>query len=132
MKNKNNNYIAYKRYFYTYSKDQLLSISSNVKIEPWYITGFANAESSFKVVVFNSKTVKLGWSVRCEFSIELHKKDLGLLNHIQYFFDGVGRIVENQGRGSFIYIITKPVDLNILIIPHFNKYPLLTQKWADF
>lgn len=132
MKNKNNNYIAYKRYFFTYSKDQLLSISSNVKIEPWSITGFADAESSFKVVVFNSKTVKLGWSVRCVFSIELHKKDLGLLNHIQSFFYGVGRIVENQGRGSFIYIITKPVDLNNLMIPHFNKYPLLTQKWADF
>lgn len=29
MKNENNNYIAYKRYFSTYSKDQLLSVSSN-------------------------------------------------------------------------------------------------------
>lgn len=128
----NNNYIAHKRYFSTYSKDPLLSVSSNVKIDPWTITGFADAESSFKVVVFKSEIVRLGWSVRCEFSIELHKKDLGLLNHIQSFFDGVGRIVENQGRGSFIYIITKPKDLNNIIIPHFNKYPLFTQKWADF
>lgn len=105
---------------------------SLVKIDPWYITGFADAESCFKVVVFKSKTVKLGWSVRCEFTIELYKKDLGLLNYIQSFFEGVGIIVENKGRGSFIYIITKPMDLNNLIIPHFNKYPLLSKKWADF
>lgn len=98
---------------------------SPVKIEPWSITGFADAESSFKVVIFQSKTVKLGWSVRCEFTIELHRKDLGLLNLIQSFFYGVRRIVENQGRNSFIYIITKPTDLNNIIIPHFNKYPLL-------
>ena len=48
------------------------------------------------------------------------------------FFCGVGRLINNKNRGSIIYIITKPLELNNIIIPHFNKYPLLTKKWADF
>lgn len=113
------------------SRYHTLSLSP-VQINPWSITGFADAESCFKIVVFKCKTVKSGWSVRCEFTIELHKKDLGLLRQIQTFFNGKGRIVNNKNRDSFIYIISKPTDLNNLIVPHFNKYPLLTQKWADF
>jgi hypothetical protein len=50
------------------------------------MTGFADAESCFKVVVFKSKTVKTGWAVRVEFSIELHLKDRALLEEIQSFF----------------------------------------------
>nr|YP_010130236.1 LAGLIDADG endonuclease [Clavaria fumosa]QPZ51137.1 LAGLIDADG endonuclease [Clavaria fumosa] len=31
-----------------------------------------------------------------------------------------------------IYVVTKKSDLNNVILPHFEKYPLLTQKAADF
>jgi hypothetical protein len=30
------------------------------------------------------------------------------------------------------YIVSKPEDLINVIIPHFNSYPLLTQKYLDF
>jgi hypothetical protein len=35
-------------------------------------------------------------------------------------------------HGSVVYTITKFKDVRDVLIPHFNKYPLLTQKGADF
>jgi hypothetical protein len=98
------------------------------KLNPWYVTGFCDAESCFKVVVFKSKTVKLGWAVRVEFAIELHLKDKALLEQIQCFFDGVGTIRNIAVRGTVVYTVTKIKDIITVIVPHFLKNPLLTQK----
>jgi hypothetical protein len=102
------------------------------KLNPWYVTGFCDAESCFKVVVFKSKTVKLGWAVRVEFAIELHLKDKALLEQIQCFFDGVGTIRNIAVRGTVVYTVTKIKDIITVIVPHFLKNPLLTQKRSDF
>jgi len=38
---------------------------------------------------------------------------------------GVGNITK-QGENSVQYRVTSPQDLINIIIPHFNKYPLIT------
>jgi len=59
----------------------------------------------------------------------LHKRDLVLLNHINNFF-GVGTITND---GTYIVYAVKTVkNLIEIIIPHFNSFPLLTKKYADF
>lgn len=63
--------------------------------------------------------------------IELHVKDLALLSGIQSFF-GVGSICINKSRASANYQVKSLKDLTNVIIPHFEKYHLLTQKGADF
>jgi len=67
------------------------------------------------------------------FSIELHIKDLPLLKEIRSYF-GVGKfyIRIREKRTTVIYSIQSIKDLNNIIIPHFIKYPLLTQKKVDF
>ena len=67
------------------------------------------------------------------FSIELHIKDLSLLKEIQSYF-GVGKLYfrTRENRTTVIYSIQTLKDLNNIIIPHFIKYPLLTQKKVDF
>ena len=72
-----------------------------------------------------------GWQIQPVYSIELHIKDLSLLYSIQQFF-GVGRIKFRGNRLSAIYYVASLSDLINVIIPHFIKYPLLTQKSADF
>jgi hypothetical protein len=64
------------------------------------------------------------------FSIELHARDIVLLKQIQSFF-GVGTILVRKS-GQVIYLVQSFKDLTSVIIPHFTKYPLLTQKKADF
>jgi hypothetical protein len=63
------------------------------------------------------------------FHIHLHAKDSPLLSGIQLFF-GVGGI--SLSKDSALYHVSSVKDLTSVIIPHFMKYPLLTQKCADF
>ena len=65
------------------------------------------------------------------FTIQLHIKDLYLLEKIPAFF-GVGVITKKSKSNSVVYSVQYLKDLNLAIIPHFEKYPLLTQKQADF
>lgn len=95
----------------------------------WWITGFCDAESSFTVTVIKSSERKVGWTVKPKFTIGLHIKDLSLLKQIQAFF-GVGNIYTY--KETAIYVVSSIDSLINVIIPHFTKWPLITQKLADF
>jgi len=64
------------------------------------------------------------------FSIGLHKGDLALLEMIRASLGGVGNITK-QGNDLIRFRVSSTKDLKV-IIDHFNKYPLITQKRADF
>lgn len=105
--------------------------SSLIKLNPNYITGFSDAESTFGISVVKSKTHKIGWTVTMIFSMGLHIKDLGLLTNIRDFF-GVGQIIISKQGNVAIYQVQSVKDMVNVIIPHFNKYPLQTKKLIDF
>jgi hypothetical protein len=67
--------------------------------------------------------------VQPEFKIELHRKEIVLIKQIQEFFNGVGNI--SQKGDKIRYRVRSLKELGI-IIAHFNKYPLITQKHADY
>lgn len=101
----------------------------DIKLNPWFVTGFADAESSFSMSVFKSKTAAIGWTIEPCFIITLHQKDLELLKKIQSFF-GVGS-VSIFGSKTARYRARSRQDLKI-IISHFEKYPLQTTKFIHF
>lgn len=43
-----------------------------IKLDPWFITGFADGEGCFYVGVQKSNKVKTNWEIQPEFKIELH------------------------------------------------------------
>ena len=98
------------------------------KYNPYFVTGFCDAESCFSLNIIKNPLFKLGWKVSLVFSIHLHSKDIGLLYHIQKFF-GVGNVTLHGDNSMFQ--ITKLADL-VYIIEHFKTYPLKTHKYADF
>lgn len=51
---------------------------------------------------------------------------------IQSFFKGVGRIKFDNLNNKVGFVVTRISDLNNLIIPHFQEYPLMSKKRADF
>jgi hypothetical protein len=69
-------------------------------------------------------------SVKPTFQIELHQKDKALLENIQSYL-GVGNIYINQGHRSLQFKVQSVKDL-VLLLKHFEKYPLLTQKRSDY
>jgi hypothetical protein len=98
-------------------------------LNPGYITGFADGEGCFTLTIIKDKKYKLGWRVTCRFAINLHKKDLSLLNDIKDYF-AVGNI-SYTGKDSIMYRVESLEGL-VVIINHFNKYPLITKKLADY
>lgn len=62
------------------------------------------------------------------FAISLDKTDKTLLEMIQLFF-GVGKISKN---GDNLLFRVRSVTELAIIINHFEKYPLITQKWSDY
>lgn len=101
-------------------------------LDPNWVTGFVDAEGSFSVLVYKTSKLKMGWETQLSFNITLHTKDLNLLIQIKSFFCEVGIIKNNKGQNAVSYTVTKLSDLVNIIIPHFNKYFLISQKRADF
>jgi LAGLIDADG endonuclease len=71
----------------------------------------------------------MGYQVQAMFKISLHNKDYDLLCQIKDYF-GVGSITKH-GSTTLQYTVKSLQNLSI-IISHFYKYPLISQKRADF
>ncbi len=58
----------------------------NVQLNPYWVTGFTDADGTFTIVI--DKTIKrtLGWRIQSKFQISLHFRDLPLLLKIQQNF----------------------------------------------
>jgi len=99
-----------------------------ILFDPYFVTGFCDAESCFSLNIIKNPLFKLGWKTSLVFSIHLHSKDIDILYLIQKFF-GVGNVTINGN--SAMYQVTKLGDL-VSIFDHFNLYPLKTKKYADY
>jgi len=99
-------------------------------LNAYFVTGISDAESSFVIRIYQDNKYKTGWVVTARFQIAFHKKDLVLLELIKNHFK-VGNIYK-QDADSMQYRVSSVKDLANVIIPHFDKYPLITQKQADY
>jgi len=97
-------------------------------VDPNFITGFSDGESCFYIGIRKTYKVKVGWLIELKYVINLHKKDQPLLELIKTYF-GVGLIQTSQK--SVLYVCQSIKELDT-IIKHFDNFPLITQKRADF
>ncbi len=104
------------------------STSYDCIMDPFYVTGFTDAEGCFNLDISNLRGKN--WSVATRFVIKLHVADKDILYKIQNFFCGIGSvtIVGNIAR----YRVSKLKDIVEIIIPHFDKYPLQSAKSIDY
>lgn len=105
---------------------------SNPKIHPWFITGFTDAEATFSISIRKSKQLKTGWIVNPVFYLELHRRDMLLLEKIKEYF-GVGSIhLRSRDNPSASFYVRSIKDVKNTIIPHYDKFQLRTKKYEDF
>jgi len=97
--------------------------------KPRFITGFTDAEACFSINIYRKNRYKTGWTVQPRFIIEVNQKDLDLLYKIKAFFGGIGSITSRKNVA--IFSVSGIKDLTV-IINHFDKYPLITKKQADY
>jgi hypothetical protein len=117
------------KFYSTSSINDSRESNTNLIIDPNFLTGFIDAEGSFVLSITKSDNVKSGWVIKPRFSIGLHKKDRFILEAIKNYL-GVGEIY-TQGIDSVQYRVFSIKDLQ-LVIDHFDKYPLISQKFGDY
>ena len=113
-------------------KPKLLEVIKYKEIlHPNWVTGFTDAEGSFLIDIRKRSKLRIGYGVEPCFQIIANIRDKELIENIKEFFQGVGNIkIDNKNR--VYYIVKKLDDIINIIIPHFNQFPLLTNKKADF
>ena len=104
--------------------------SKPIKLNPWYIGGFTDGEGCWGLSVSKDSKRIMGYNLSPKFIIGVHKVDIALLERIQVYF-GVGKIY--YGPGNLVrFQVTSLEELINVIIPFYDKYPLVSQKRADF
>jgi LAGLIDADG endonuclease len=59
---------------------------NNNKLNPWFVTGFTDAEGCFGLYIYKNANYKTGWFISLVFQISLHEKDKIILEQIQNYF----------------------------------------------
>ena len=88
------------------------SSKSSTSIEPWFITGFVDAEGHFLIELLKDSKAKYNHTPRLVFKINLHVKHLSILLNFKNTF-GVGT-VSTIGKVSN-YTVKNLKDLAVII-----------------
>lgn len=106
-----------------------------MSINPYYISGFCDGEASFTFSLTRGKSVNL------YFAIKLNHDDSLLLEKIQTFFGGIGKIYRVKEvlpgknpwhtKASVYFRVTRIGELQ-KIVNHFDQYPLEGQKQDSY
>lgn len=105
-----------------------LIVTSNIP-DPNWISGFSCGESCFDIRIIQSVKYTAGYQIQTRLRITQHTRDRALLYLIASYFD-CGKIELSRNVENFCVSSYKEV-VNI-IIPFFNKYPLLGSKNLEF
>ena len=96
-----------------------------------YISGYADGEGCFTVSISPRAKLLAGWEVRPSFSVSQNGDRAEVLHVLQAYF-GCGSIRPNRSDRTVKWETRRLEDLLKRVIPHFERYPLLSGKRLDF
>ncbi len=108
------------------SLDKPIFEVTNLPLDPYWVSGFSEGDSSFYAHIYNGK------HVRATYIIELHSKETSLLYKLKEFFGGIGNVNVYPTRSIARYYVTGASDLVNHILPHFSKFQLAGSKLPNF
>jgi len=103
---------------------------TNFKIHPQYISGFSLSDGSFSIQ-FNRRTNSSKLYFIPVFMITQNIDSIDVLYKIQKYFN-CGSIVVNNNKNAANFVISSRKDLQSILIPHFNNYPIHGAKQQAF
>ncbi len=96
-----------------------------------YISGYVDGEGCFSVSVDHRPNLKVGWEVRPSFAVCQKDNNTRVLQVMKRYF-GCGSIRNSANDQTDHYEVRSIIDLKSKIIPHFEVFPLLSNKQRDF
>ncbi len=97
----------------------------------WYLTGYVDGEGCFCVTFNRSRRHAFGWDVRPSFSVSQNRDRAEVLYVFKETF-GCGWIRPDRSDRTLKYEVRSVPDLVRKVIPHFERYPLLSGKVREF
>ena len=96
-----------------------------------YISGYVDGEGCFTVSIAPRATLLAGWEVRPGFSVSQNGDRAEVLYALQAHF-GCGSIRPDRSDKTLKWETRRLEDLLGRVVPHFERYPLLSGKRLDF
>jgi hypothetical protein len=96
-----------------------------------YISGFVDGEGCFTVSFSPRRKLLVGWEVRPSFSASQNADRAEVLFLMERYF-GCGGIRPDRSDRTLKYEVRGVANLVERVLPHFERYPLLSRKQADF
>jgi LAGLIDADG endonuclease len=98
---------------------------------PSYISGYVDGEGCFTITFSPRRGLRTGWEVRPSFSVSQNADRGEVILIIKEYF-GCGSIRPDRSDKTIKYEVRRIDDLIEKVIPHFERYPLLSSKQKDF
>jgi len=96
-----------------------------------YISGYVDGEGCFTVSFSPRTKLLMGWEVRPRFSVSQNAGRAEVLATIREYF-GCGGLRPDRSDKTLKYEVRDLASLLAKVIPHFEKYPLMSSKRRDF
>lgn len=110
-------------------QERILKSAESLK---YYLAGFTDGEGSFSVAICKHPSALFRWKIDPHFQVYQHKDNARILSIFLKVF-GCGYISKKGGNLScYVYCVDKHADLAERVIPFFEQYPLLGEKYQNF
>src|SRR5689334_9755513 len=96
-----------------------------------YISGYVDGEGCFTVSISPRAKLAVGWEVRPSLSVSQNGDRAEVLQLIHDHF-GCGSIRSDRSDRTVKWETRRLEDILVRVIPHFERYPLLSGKRLDF
>jgi len=97
---------------------------------PSWLSGFVDGEGCFTGSLYVDLRNTWGLQPQAEFNIVQNNIDKTLLEAIKVYFNDKGGVYSRPNDMS-VYAVRSLPELKETIIPHFNKYPLISNKGRE-
>ena len=96
-----------------------------------YLSGYVDGEGCFCVSFNRSRRHRFGWEIRPSFSVSQNGDRAEVLELLKDRL-GCGSIRPDRSDRTLKYEVRSVHDLIEKVIPHFERFPLLSGKQRDF
>ncbi|MBU1102766.1 LAGLIDADG family homing endonuclease [Patescibacteria group bacterium] len=96
-----------------------------------YLSGYVDGEGCFSVSFSRRAKLLVGWETKPSFSISQNQDRAEVIKMIQKFLE-CGFIRRDYSDRTLKLEVRSINDLVKKVIPHFQKYPLISSKRKDF
>lgn len=114
-------------------KKRNINLNKVQTLHPYNVTGYFDGEGCFNVSIYKNIRMKIGYSVTFSVEMKQHFHSMHILKLIKKYFSDKGSIsFSNKNKSVMRFKISNLNDIVNLVIPHFDKYPLITSKYLNY